>query len=457
MEGCRTPPLYRLGATNGALGTTTDPGGISMLTIRPISSAEWNSLALPHGWYRYPVGAAGTSCLTRVWGIEEVRGVVADEELEQFYRSHRFITIFSDRTGPRGDFATIDVDDPLAWSMTQCSVAEASALAELTAMGHHTYDLPPWAVINKNLTAPPAPAAPAGWYPEPWLPIEHPLRWWTGHVWTNWIISANGEVLSVASHRCTPQCGLRADLSTPRGDDERPRIGNIDTSGRIWLDVPFEEKDAAKAAGARWDGEARSWWVHSPSEATQRWLPLPEILPGENRSSGGGELFVDLIPQSCWFTNVRSCVTDGDWSRLRAMVTRRAGFRCEVCGATRDVGLKRWLEVHERWAYDDATATQRLERLICLCTDCHVATHFGRAELTGRRAAALYHLMAVRRCDLAAAEAHIHEAVRVWQLRSARAWELDLSMLTAAGITPEPPPGAGDRAAIAGQTLRRKP
>jgi hypothetical protein len=86
-----------------------------------------------------------------------------------------------------------------------------------------------------------------------------------------------------------------------------------------------------------------------------------------------------------------------------------------------------------------------------------VATHFGRAELTGRRGAALNHLMAVRRCDLAAAEAHIREAVRVWQLRSARAWELDLSMLTAAGITPAPPPGAGDRAAVAGRTLRRKP
>jgi hypothetical protein len=248
-----------------------------------------------------------------------------------------------------------------------------------------------------------------------------------------------------------------ASMPTLRGDDERHSIDNIATSGRIWLDVPFEEKDAAKAAGARWDGEARSWWVRSPSEATQRWLPLPEILPGEDRSSGGGELFVDLIPQSCWFTNVRSCVTDGDWSRLRAMVTRRAGSRCEVCGATRDVGLKRWLEVHERWTYDDATATQRLERLICLCTGCHEATHFGRAELTGRRDAALSHLMAVRQCDRAAAEAHVNEAFRVWQLRSARAWELDLSMLTAAGITPAPPPGAGDRAAVAEQTLRRKP
>jgi hypothetical protein len=42
----------------------------------------------------------------------------------------------------------------------------------------------------------------------------------------------------------------------------------------------------------------------------QPWVgraPLPDVLGGEDRSFGGG-LFVDLIPDSCWFTNVRSCV-----------------------------------------------------------------------------------------------------------------------------------------------------
>ncbi|WP_415678782.1 DUF5710 domain-containing protein [Tsukamurella hominis] len=30
---------------------------------------------------------------------------------------------------------------------------------------------------------------------------------------------------------------------------------------RQWLDVPFEEKDHAKAAGARWDPEQRCWYA----------------------------------------------------------------------------------------------------------------------------------------------------------------------------------------------------
>jgi len=38
---------------------------------------------------------------------------------------------------------------------------------------------------------------------------------------------------------------------------------------------------------------------------------LPDPLPGENRTFGDG-LFVDLIPASCWFTNVRTCLSPAD-------------------------------------------------------------------------------------------------------------------------------------------------
>jgi hypothetical protein len=77
---------------------------------------------------------------------------------------------------------------------------------------------------------------------------------------------------------------------------------------------------------------------------------------------------VDLIPDSCWFTNVRSCVNQRDWDRLRRMVYRRAKDRCEVCGAGRDPDVDKWLEAHERWEYDEATRTQRLRRIVCLCS-----------------------------------------------------------------------------------------
>jgi hypothetical protein len=105
---------------------------------------------------------------------------------------------------------------------------------------------------------------------------------------------------------------------------------------RLYLDVPFAEKDAAKALGARWDPAEQRWFDPKPPTAgLDRWAarpPISEVLPGEDRSFGSG-LFVDLIPRTCWFTNVRTCVTQQDWERLRRPIFRRAGHVCEACGA----------------------------------------------------------------------------------------------------------------------------
>ncbi|MGW0393838.1 DUF5710 domain-containing protein [Streptomyces sp. NPDC003042] len=174
-------------------------------------------------------------------------------------------------------------------------------------------------------------------------------------------------------------------------------------------------------------------------------------MPGEDRSLGS-RLFVDLVPSSCWFTNVRSCVAQKDWDRLRRMTYRRADNRCEACGASQDREAKRWLEAHERWTYDDATRVQPLRRLICLCTDCHTATHFGFAQIRGLAPQARTHLMKVTEMTGAQADLHIASAFDLWQARSRITWTLDLSMLTDAGITLAPPPDAEARADVARRT-----
>ncbi|WP_374210132.1 DUF5710 domain-containing protein [Pseudonocardia sp. McavD-2-B] len=173
---------------------------------------------------------------------------------------------------------------------------------------------------------------------------------------------------------------------------------NVTTSrprSQAWLDVPFSEKDQAKAHGARWNLAAKRWYDPRPrAAALQRWAALPDVpdlLTGEDRSFGSG-LFVDMIPRTCWFTNVRTCVSPRDWERLRRMILGRAGHRCEACGATADRDAQRWLEAHERWSYDDRTRTQTLRRLICLCSPCHSSTHIGYANVTGRADEALAHL-----------------------------------------------------------------
>jgi hypothetical protein len=228
--------------------------------------------------------------------------------------------------------------------------------------------------------------------------------------------------------------------------------------GRVWLDVPYKEKDEAKAAGARWDPNAKRWYAqNTTTPALSKWAAQPDIpdrLPGEDRSFGSG-LFVDLVPSSCWFTNVRSCVDQRDWERLRRMLLTRASQACEICGRGEDREVQRWLEAHERWFYDEATTTQVLRRLICVCTDCHRTTHFGLARIKGKEAVALQHLRVTTGMTASQADAHVRKAFSLWDQRSRRDWKLDLTMLTSVGITLARPPESSQRRVIAGEELIR--
>jgi hypothetical protein len=230
------------------------------------------------------------------------------------------------------------------------------------------------------------------------------------------------------------------------------RGSTLMTPERIWLDVPFDEKDDAKAGGARWDPAARRWFAPRPGMAAlDRWAAqpdLPAVLPGEDRSFGSG-LFVDLVPSSCWFTNVRSCVVQKDWERLHRLIVDRAERRCEACGRSEDREAKRWLQAHERWDYDEARQVQTLKRLVCLCSDCHTATHFGLAGIKGLAEEALVHLCSVTGMSRGEAERHVAEAFETWRARSTRTWTLDLGILSNVGVAFNGPPTADDRVAAA--------
>lgn len=123
--------------------------------------------------------------------------------------------------------------------------------------------------------------------------------------------------------------------------------------------------------------------------------------------------------------------------------------RAGRAAAGEDREIHRWLEANERWAYGDRAGVQRLRRLICLCSDCHEATHFGLAQLSGRAAEAFAHLRVVAGLTEDQALAHVDAAFTLWQQRSARAWALDLTVLTGAGITLVPPPSPSGRALTA--------
>ncbi|MEU5242401.1 DUF5710 domain-containing protein [Streptomyces lydicus] len=214
---------------------------------------------------------------------------------------------------------------------------------------------------------------------------------------------------------------------------------------RHWLDVPFSQRNAARERGALWDAAARRWHAPEPGlPELQQWTALPDLpspLPGEDLGFSAG-LVVDSVPD-CWFTSVRECVGELDHERLRRMVTGRAGQECEACARSAQPSTKRWLEVHERWDFDSDAGMQILRRLVCLCTPCHNATHFERVRKYGghrMEQTARAHLAAVTGMTDEAVDQHIRSASLLRVQRSRQEWTLDLSILTDAGLDPQPPP-----------------
>ena len=202
---------------------------------------------------------------------------------------------------------------------------------------------------------------------------------------------------------------------------------------KFYLGVPFARKDEAKSMGARWDATKKSWYVNEDSENCEKLMQLfPEFktveLKGENRNFGGNELYVDLVPSSCWFKNVRTCVEDAEWEKLRKTIYERVNNVCECCGA------KGSLEAHERWSYDDKNRIQKLERLIALCKNCHLSTHMGYAQTQGLDKQAKQHMQKVTGMSDIELQKHIKEAFVIWKERSENEYSLDISLIENADI-----------------------
>ena len=146
--------------------------------------------------------------------------------------------------------------------------------------------------------------------------------------------------------------------------------------------------------------------------------------------SNGGvvtRLTVELVPSTCWYTNVRSNVSKAVWDGLRRRVAAEAGHRCEICGGRG----RRWpVECHERWHYDDAAMVQRLERLVALCPDCHEVKHAGLASKRGRLDAVIRHLVKVNGWTADDAALYLEAVFEIWAQRSRHQWTLDISVLT---------------------------
>ncbi len=136
------------------------------------------------------------------------------------------------------------------------------------------------------------------------------------------------------------------------------------------------------------------------------------------------KLQFELVPDGCWYSNLRSLLPAGGWDIVRKKAYARAGGKCMICGAP-----TARLEAHEQWEYDDTNCVQKLKNIVAVCRACHEVIHIGRTQLAGREREASEHFMKVNGLSYAEYRKALGEANAKHRERSKKEWQLDISEL----------------------------
>ena len=137
------------------------------------------------------------------------------------------------------------------------------------------------------------------------------------------------------------------------------------------------------------------------------------------------KLNFELVPDSCWYSNLRSILSPKQWDVVRREAYSRANGRCMICGRP----AKR-LEAHEKWSYDEVNEVQKLEDVVAICHSCHSVIHIGRTQLMGQEDVAIKHFMRVNKCTYADYIRALGEANATHRRRNqVGEWKLDLTYL----------------------------
>lgn len=187
-----------------------------------------------------------------------------------------------------------------------------------------------------------------------------------------------------------------------------------------------------------------------------------------NTQTAEPRLTIELVPRTCWGQNLRKILPKEQWNELREIRGAFSG-QCSICGngdfdnrptirlaeypddlsfaipvflhdnSSSEEPLPldridprkpvRSLHLHEVWNYDDKNNIQQLVDLQAVCSDCHEVKHFGQAMKVGLGEKALQHLRRVNNWDVATALNYAKQAMSVWEKRSEKAYELDVSLV----------------------------
>lgn len=228
----------------------------------------------------------------------------------------------------------------------------------------------------------------------------------------------------------------------------------VEAEPRIWLPVSPSRMHEVMERGARLDRSA-------PRRGSQLWIPVSErhavesFLPLAFRTNPTRFSFPP-IRHGASGQNLWSVFDRDNWNHIRTTCYDRAGHRCQICGkqggglwsriTPEEERAKRGVvDCHEVWEWEvtdpvAGTGVQRLQRMFCLCKDCHAIFHEGftlsKARAVGIEAEAADYIrarrMLVNRCDGAGLDMQLAEDSRAWaETSKVGHWVLDLSHLAA--------------------------
>ena len=138
------------------------------------------------------------------------------------------------------------------------------------------------------------------------------------------------------------------------------------------------------------------------------------------------KLTIELVPSSCWYSNVRSNVKPVIWKKIQKFVFEKAEYKCEICNG---IGYKHPVECHEIWEYDDINKIQTLQKCIALCPSCHQVKHYGLAMIQGKEKKVKKWLCKMNNISEKEANNYISNVFNIYNERSKYTWNLNIKWI----------------------------
>lgn len=143
------------------------------------------------------------------------------------------------------------------------------------------------------------------------------------------------------------------------------------------------------------------------------------------------KLQIELVPQSCWYSNTRKHLKKRYWDTIRKYHYSKANNLCEICGGK---GENHPVECHEVWIYNEKTLVQKLGYFQAICPLCHEVKHIGLAGILGNGIRAFKRFKKLNNFDKETAAEIIKAVFKQWRIRSQFKWKLDIERLKKYGI-----------------------